>query len=215
MKTNFLIVLIALFSVVGCKKKQTVNTSDAKNTATQKMEDAQSVAINTENSFVEWLGSKVVGGSHNGRVLFDSGDFSVKNNELVGGEFVLNMKSISCDDLDDPEKNEMLVGHLSNEDFFEVDKYPTAKFKILDVEPANDGSDNQMITGVLTIKNVSKNISVPAVVSVDGQQVSMATEFNIDRTEFGINFNSASKVENLAKDKAIKDVIELAVAVVS
>lgn len=48
--------------------------------------------------------------------------------------------------------------HLKNEDFFEVSTYPTISFKSDDVEKTSTGYKT---TGTLTIKDVSKRITIP------------------------------------------------------
>ncbi len=209
MKKQIFVALFAMLAFVACKNKKAVETTDAGER--QVSAEGKTVALNTDNSHVEWLGSKVVGGSHNGQIQFKSGEFKVAENQLVGGKFVVDMKSMTNDDLETEEDKAKLVGHLSNEDFFEVETYPTATFDILEIEASTDGSDAKMVTGTLNIKGVAKNITVPAIISVDGEKVSFASEFNIDRTDFKVNFNSATAIENLAKEQAIKDVIELKV----
>lgn len=213
MKKNIFLALFVGLSLVACKnsKKDVVETTDADQTTQTATGETTKVTMSTDNSHVEWLGSKAVGGSHNGKIQFKSGEFDVADGKVVGGNFIVDMTSITDEDIEDPKDNKNLVDHLSNNDFFEVETYPTASFKILNVKAAEDGSNLQDVTGVLTIKGTAKEITVPAVISVDGEKVSFATEFNIDRTEFGVVYGSASKIENLAKEKAINDVIELKV----
>ncbi|MGV3616758.1 MAG: YceI family protein [Fimbriimonas sp.] len=48
--------------------------------------------------------------------------------------------------------------HLKNADFFEVEKYPTLKFKSTKVAKTKEG---YVVTGDLTIKDKTKSISIP------------------------------------------------------
>jgi len=41
------------------------------------------------------------------------------------------MNTIICTDLEDAEYNQKLVGHLKSDDFFGVEKYPIATFKVI------------------------------------------------------------------------------------
>ncbi len=75
----------------------------------------------------------------------------MKGNQLVGGSFVLDMTSINSTDLTG-EYQQKLNGHLKNGDFFEVEKFPTATFKITGVKKNNDKIYNSLVTGNLTVK---------------------------------------------------------------
>jgi len=87
---------------------------------------------------------------------------------------------------------DMLTNHLKSPDFFEVRRFPTAKFESTKIEP---GAGAAQVTGKLTLHGVTKEISFPAAIDVDGSGVKLKSEFVIDRTEFGINYDP-KKVEN-------------------
>jgi len=77
------------------------------------------------------------------------------------------MKSLVCDDIKDAESNQMLVRHLSSDDFFDVAKYPMAKFQLTAAEPippGTAGSPNYKITGRLTLKGVTDQVTFSAIV---------------------------------------------------
>jgi Uncharacterized conserved protein len=85
------------------------------------------------------------------------------NTTLKGGSFVIDMSTINVLDIPaDKKGNADLRGHLSAPDFFDVAKYPTSKFVITSVE---DKGDKLHVTGNLTIKDVTKSITIPATVS--------------------------------------------------
>ena len=86
---------------------------------------------------------------------------------------------------------EKLTNHLKSPDFFEVRKYPTAKFETTKIEP---GSGTTQITGKLTLHGVTKEITFPATVEIGADGLKLKSEFTIDRTEFGINYDP-TKVE--------------------
>jgi polyisoprenoid-binding protein YceI len=71
--------------------------------------------------------------SHDGTVNVKSGNLVLKNGAVVGGEFVLDMTTINSTDLSG-EYQGKLNGHLKNGDFFEVEKFPTATYKITSVK---------------------------------------------------------------------------------
>ncbi len=87
--------------------------------------------------------------------------------------------------------NEKRDGHLRNEDFFDVAKYPEIKFESTGVEKAGDGL---ILKGNLTMKDVTKEISIP--VEVNGPvndpwgnvRYGFEGSTKINRKDWGINF---------------------------
>ncbi len=85
--------------------------------------------------------------------------------------------------------------HLRSEDFFFVDKHPEITF--VSSKIARKGSDDYDVRGTLTIRGVSKEISVP--VSFLGHakdpwgnaRLGFEAETTINRKDFGLNWNAA------------------------
>jgi polyisoprenoid-binding protein YceI len=86
---------------------------------------------------------------------------------------------------------EKLTNHLKSPDFFEVRKYPTAKFESTKIDSS---SGTTQITGKLTLHGVTKEITFPATVEIGDGGLKLKSEFSLDRTEYGINYDP-SKVE--------------------
>ena len=61
--------------------------------------------------------------------LGDLGALRLREGQLEDAKFQIDMKSLACDDIKDAETNQMLVRHLSSDDFFDVAKYPIANFR--------------------------------------------------------------------------------------
>jgi polyisoprenoid-binding protein YceI len=87
---------------------------------------------------------------------------------------------------------EMLTNHLKSADFFEVRRHPTANFVSTKIE---HGSGSTKITGKLTLHGVTKEVSFPAVVEISESGLALNSEFTLDRSDFGMNFDP-KKVEN-------------------
>lgn len=153
----------------------------------------------TESTII-WKGKKVIGSSHNGTIDLKEGYFEFKNDALVGGHFVIDMTSISNNDLEGKYKTK-LEGHLKSDDFFGVEKFPTASFKINEVNQSN-GSYN--ITGDMTIKGITNSVSFD--LNMNGNTSTATIE--IDRSKFDVRYGSGSFFDNLG-DKTISDIIEL------
>lgn len=182
--------------------------------------DAKGVVYQADNaaSIIEWEGTKP-GGSHNGTIGLLNGALTVDGDEVTGGEFVIDMKSIVCIDLTDPEYNAKLVGHLLSPDFFAVDSFPTARFKTTLIEKLDqpENGDNGMvythaITGNLTLKEVTRSVSFKAAIAVEQGVVKATTgRFTIDRSEWNVKYGSRKFFDNL-KDKFIYDEIGLKIS---
>jgi polyisoprenoid-binding protein YceI len=157
-------------------------------------------------SDVHWWGYKLAkteASSHDGTVNVKSGNVVLKKNQLVGGTFVLDMTSINATDLQG-EYQQKLNGHLKNGDFFEVDKYPTATFKITSVKKGTNGKS--IVSGTLTAKGKTNAVSFPAKISVVKGAVTFTSDkFTIDRQKWDIAYKSTMQ------DVVVKDDIDLVV----
>lgn len=155
---------------------------------------------------VSWVGSMMVGKQqHFGVLKVGSGQIWAKDGLISGGEATLDMTSIACTDLDGADRKD-LEDHLKNGDFFDVKKFPTGQFTLLEVLPANQKDFNAALLGELTLKGIKKPVSIPANVKIDGKKLTIETNsFPLKRTDWGINYSS-SLVEKV-KDKIINDIV--------
>jgi len=174
---------------------------------------ATSYAVDS-TATITWVGSKPTG-KHTGIFKLQDGNLLVKDNALAGGVFTINVGSLTNQDMaSDPENKGKLEGHLKSPDFFDVAKYPTAKFEITSVEPYVADSTNKSllkdathtIKGNLTLKDSTKNISFPAKVVIDAQSASATADFNIDRTLWGMNYKGPGNPQDwfISKEVNIK-----------
>ncbi len=156
--------------------------------------------VNVEKSKVTWKGYKVTG-EHEGTVNLKEGFLTFEAGKLIGGEFIIDMTTISSTDLEG-EWKEKLDGHLKADDFFGVANHPTAKLVITKVTEANDGAYN--VTGNFTIKGVTQ----PASFLLSADDTSAIASIKLDRTKYGLKYGSGSFFDNLG-DKAINDEFDL------
>ena len=158
--------------------------------------------VKIKDSALTWVGSKVTG-SHEGTILLKSGHLTFDNNNLLGGEFVIDMTTIVCTDLSGKGKAS-IEGHLKSDDFFSVDKFPTASLTILDVK--KKGLGQYQVNANITIKGMTQEIMFDAEI----KEKTAKAKLVIDRTEFGIIYKSGNFFEELA-DKAIYDEFKLSI----
>ena len=193
MKKNLFKIVAVLgvaFLVISCGKDKPV-TSEANEVLTQT--DGVLYKVDTMNSRVEWKGYKVLKSdqtTHFGVIKFESGDVTVKDGKLQSGKFVADINTLENVDLKgDETMKSKLEGHLKSADFFEVEKFPTASYEITKVTEAKSGDYNTILDGNLTIKGITKPVQFKANVTVQNENVSIATEpTDINREDYGLNF---------------------------
>lgn len=161
-------------------------------------------------SSMTWVGRKV-GGEHTGNLKLASGTVKVDRTFLRGGNFVIDMNSMTVTDLKDEGPNKRLLGHLRSDDFFSVEKHPTSTFTITNlaaIPKSKAGSANYNVTGSLTIKGITNQITFPVELNIKSDVLTAKGTLKFDRTKWDIKYRSSNFVENLG-DKAIYDDIEL------
>jgi polyisoprenoid-binding protein YceI len=158
--------------------------------------------VDAAGSQIVWTGKKVTG-EHKGTINLKEGSLVFKGQKLVGGNFTVDMTTISTTDLTGEWKDK-LDGHLKNEDFFSTAKFPSSKleFKLI----ADNGNGNYTVVGDLTIKEIKNSIKFTILVKDN----TATTSLKIDRTKFDIKYGSGNFFENLG-DKTIADEFELVV----
>jgi polyisoprenoid-binding protein YceI len=85
--------------------------------------------------------------------------------------------------------------HLKSADFFDAEKYPELKFRGASFRKSDDG--DYQLTGILTIRNVSKEITLD--VEFGGiqkdpwgnEKAGFSLSGKINRRDFGLNWNAA------------------------
>ncbi len=164
--------------------------------------------VNIEESSVKWTGVQLSGKSHYGTLLFKSADLSFSDERLIGGNFVVDMTSLTVDDLTGRGKKS-LEGHLKADDFFSVNDF---NFSKLELNAVNMVSENEYSAeGDLTIKGYTHKAKVSFYKEDDSKNLKAKLVF--DRSKYNVRYGSGSFFENLG-DKLILDDIELEVTLV-
>lgn len=155
-----------------------------------------SYSVDTAASRVRFVGHGV-GKNHPGVFKLSSGAVVVDNNLPTGGDFVINIQSMELE-----EKggvfDEKLRPHMMSADFFEAEKFGTAKFEITGVQPYEaNGTDTSVIEGAnfrvsgnFTLKDVTKNITFPARIDISENSLSAKANFDIDRTQWQMSYGN-------------------------
>jgi len=159
------------------------------------------VKINTKVSSVDWIGKKVTG-QHNGSINIKEGTLKLHDGHLSGGTIVIDMTSITNEDLVDEGYNKKLIDHLNSTDFFDVANHATATLEITGAKQT-DGTKH-MVTGNLKIKGITKPISFETTIIMKDGKLGAVAEIKVDRTLYDIKYGSGKFFEGLG-DKMIDD----------
>lgn len=146
--------------------------------------------INPKESIVEWSGRKI-GRKHVGTVSIKEGMFYFAGNNFESGEIILDMNSISDEDLEGKDR-QTLINHLKSEDFFYVEKFPKAKLEFLEAEKLLSvaSKSNFSVKAVLTIKDTAKEISFEAFMHQKEGKIFLNAHFDIDRSDWDVRYGS-------------------------
>jgi len=156
----------------------------------------EALTISAENSKVEFTGSKVTG-KHDGGFKQFSGAIDLVNNKVEESSVYVDIDATSV--FTDADK---LTEHLKSGDFFEVEKFPKASFRSTKIEAdTTKGAGNYLVTGDLTLHGVTKSVSFPAEIKISAEDVSVSSEFAINRKDFGIVY--AGKADDLIRDDVV------------
>ena len=168
------------------KPQEATKTSSSAPEAAPSAAGGTELAILPATSKIEFIGSKKIGGAHNGgfKVFNGTARLAADKPELKSIAVDIDATSIFSDD---PK----LTTHLKNKDFFEVEKFPTATFVTTEIKAGGDkaGKSTDELVGNLTLHGVTKSITVPAVIKVDGGSVSLTSEFSLNKDDFGMTFS--------------------------
>ncbi len=102
--------------------------------------------------------------------------------------------------------------HVKSADFLDVENFPTITFTSTSVKA--DG-DDWIVSGDLTIKGVTRNVELAtefegALTDPYGfQRIAFSAETEIDRTDFGLDFNAAVETGGLVVGKKVKINLEV------
>jgi polyisoprenoid-binding protein YceI len=173
--------------------------------------NAQELRMVPGESTVGWKATKVTGG-HDGKVRLKAGTMEFKDGVLVMSDVVVDMTSITCEDIQNENTNTKLVNHLRSADFFDVERHGEAHFRTTRVELLKE--DTYRITGDLVIKGTAHPNTFDMVVKRDKRSARATGTLTFDRTNYDIKYRSGSFFEGLG-DRMIHDSVTLELDIVA
>ena len=174
--------------------KTKAKTGEAAQVASPAAARGQKYQITTQNSKIEFVGSKVTG-HHNGSFGDFTGEVDYTGNpETSHVNIAIKTDSITTDTPD-------LTKHLKTADFFDVAKFPEATFVSTSIKPGGENGATHTVTGNLTLYGVTKAVTFPATINVTPDAATVESSFSINRKDFGINYAGAA--DNLIRDDVV------------
>ena len=190
------------------------------------------IILDSKKSILRWKGGlKFVNNDHTGTLKIRQGRILINEDKnFTRGKIQVNMMSMKNTDME-PAKGERLVGHLRADDFFHVDRFPTATLDIRTskiIGKTSSGLYEVKIEGDLTIKDIKKPITFNAKIDLDSQIKKATGTIVFNRTDFGIQYrsemhlgnpdsfwNQLRSVRDTTKDRVIRDEIEVEFEIMS
>lgn len=170
-----------------------------------KAQSAQQLMVDKDHTSVNFDISHFFSTVNGSFQEFD-GTFKFSPEDLKGSEFTFTIpvKSVYTN-------NEKRDSHLKSDDFFNASKYPKIKFESTGVEKKS--GNNYVVNGKLTIKETTKNVSVPFEYKgemdhpmMEGTKI-LGLQFNteIDRSDYNVD------VGDWASDMVVGDTAEVTI----
>jgi polyisoprenoid-binding protein YceI len=167
--------------------------------------------VDTASSYIRFTGYGV-GKNHPGKFRLSSGTVTVSDHQVTGGSFDIDIKSMDLEQKETPFQTK-LKPHLLSGDFFDAAKFGTAKFEITNVTPYTpDDNDTSIVSGAnfnisgnLTLKDVTKNVTFPAKIDLDGDRLKGKSNFQIDRSQWQMNYG----YDKTLGDKFISETVQI------
>ena len=203
-----------LFSFISCgvKEKSTNKPEKFKldNNVALLVFDAGNYIAESDSSSVFWECRWLGGKKHDGDVYLEQGSVNIKDDGNISGNFVVDMNTIDCFDIENVGTKNKLIGHLKSDDFFDVENHPKARLEIHSSE--NIGGNNFLFKGSLTIKSITNPIEMKGEVQKFDSGYSADIKLVFDRSKYDVRHRSASFFNDLG-DRIISDEVFLNVKI--
>jgi len=155
-----------------------------------------------DKSTLDWTGENA-NGKHFGKITLKSGVLEMKD-ALLSGEFILDMNTIKTLDLSTEEGADYLDAHLRSDDFFLTNIFPKAKYSfnnLTSVQTPYQTDINYILDGELTLRGISKQQNIHALISKIDDKLVLNTRVEIDRTHWNIIYGSTKYFKFLGMHK--------------
>ncbi|HEX8327324.1 MAG TPA: YceI family protein [Hymenobacter sp.] len=145
---------------------------------------ATTYRLDPATSTLTWTGHAEAGTwAPQGTIRLREGSVQAEGQTVRAARVVVDMSTIA-------HEQAQLAGHLRAADFFDAANYPTAVFELTSFKAGR-------ASGTLTLKGITKPVEFPVSVEQVPDGLRLRGTATIDRTQFGVNYNSSSFFQNL------------------
>lgn len=208
---NVLLAFGASIFLLSCDKAPKGDDAVITDQVLAKEGAGEAFLVDTANSWVRFTGHGV-GKNHPGTFKLNYGKVQATDDRVTGGTFVMDITSMVMEQEGETIRSK-LRPHLMSGDFFDAEEFGTSRFEITEVRPhaPKDGEKSLVeganfdISGNLQIKNVTKNITFPARIDLDGNRLEAKANFDIDRRQWEMNYGN----DKTLGDKFISETVNV------
>lgn len=209
--SHMLMFVFAAVLIAACDKAPKGDQAIITDQVLPKTGPGETFIIDTTSSYVRFTGHGV-GKNHPGMFKLNYGTVTATDDQVTGGTFIMDITSLDLEQEGEMIDNK-LRPHLLSGDFFNAASFGTSQFEITKVEPykPKDGEKslvegaNFSISGNLQIKDVTKNITFPARIDLDGDRLEADANFDIDRRQWQMNYGN----DKTLGDKFISETVNI------
>lgn len=200
-----------LIATGGCSDP-TANSVDAGGGVAKRVDEVEvdsadvEILLNGKNTDIQWTGSNSIGQKPSGFFYELSGVAIVDSNfnRLKQLEFTIDMNGVKA-------MADSLTKKLKHKGFFEVDKYPESKFASTSVSqaprPGDPAGTNCIVEGNFQLRDVTRSIIIPMQVTQEGDAIKIASEFKLNRRDYGVVYSDPTG------DKLIRDDVLISISI--
>lgn len=209
---KYILSIMLIIFVAACEQAPKADKATITEAHPVKESVGNSYLVDTTNSTIQWIGTKPTG-KHVGFFKVQGGQLFVKDTMITGGNIIIKMNSLANVDLSktDTVLQRKLENELKGPLFFDVTKFPVATFEITSVSGFTPSVGNEVlmknanhtIQGNLTIKDITKNISFPAIIKFEKGEITALANFNIDRTLWGMTYRADKSMQDKLINSAV------------
>ncbi|TVM19788.1 polyisoprenoid-binding protein [Oceanidesulfovibrio indonesiensis] len=138
-----------------------------------------------------------------------SGTIDLDPEDITSGSIEMTVKTESVDTRITKRDN-----HLRSDDFFSAARYPEMTFVSSSIR--HEEGDTYMVSGTLTIKDVSRDVEVPMIFhgvkkhpALDKQVLGIDFDFTVDRMEYGVGTGKFLEMGLVGKDVDVLVTLEM------
>ena len=152
---------------------------------------ADMYAIDPANSTIGFAVKHLMVSTTNGSFSDYQGGITYDDKDLSAFKADMTIQAKSID-----TKVEQRDNHLRSAEFLDTAKFPTITFTSKSLLPPRSGVPGGTLIGDLTIKGVTKEVSIPVAISGPvkapfGMAIGLSGQLTINRQDYGVSFNKA------------------------